>query len=1227
MLKVSNDFHAAFKETEREILVKVKIKNVEYTANKIKEIKYTTGAMGGDKFQIGTVQAAAVKITFSEVIEGLKELDKVELSFGIKIPSTGKQEYVSMGIFFISGRVDPDRNEGKTIVEALDSFIFMEGSYTSKLKYPAKLSDVALEIANMSRSILDPVSFNHLSPYTINKPEGYTYRQAIGIIAQYEAGFACFDRDGNLAIRKLADPKFKIEPNEYFLKGLTKSELLYQIKGITCKVTKREGKSSETKIISAGSTNGIQIEIENNTMTQFYLEQVFEKVRNLNYFPISLKWRGNPALEIGDWVTMTDRLGKQFKSPVLSYSITYDGGLTSSVSADSKAQAPNVAAFKGPLQQKLDDIYYRIDAAGTNNIYEGTVEPSNPREGDLWFKPNGPDMEILVYGLNDEGMLDWVLKTSTVGITEAQEAAEKAKELAEAAEIEAKKATEEANAAVEKATQAANDADDSLRLATNAKENALQAKENATKAMLDATEAWLLANTAQTDAANALQGVAGVETMLSAEISILEGKLLSKVNVTEFNALEGTVSSHTTTLGQHASEIAMKASQSEVNTINQTVKELNAELVIQAGKIDMKANQTYVDSYFAWQRTTDPDMNNYKTRGNFYVRVAELLNAPLGGYAYLKVEVIEGGRIQQTFQKDNNPRGYYTRVTTNSLGQWGTWRYYADGQDLDAVNATVTSLSAELSVQAGKIELKASQTSVDVINQQVEQMESSFTVQAGEIKGLITKTDGLKTDVSSLIASVDMFSVNLSKLEADTLEAYANFSMSIDSIEQTVANKADASQVIQLGNQITSAVGDVNSIKNNTYDLIPYFERGTLNALTGAEMTHASWVRSSLVEVRPNVPYLIFDGVRGVTVAFTCWWYWYDENQDFLEHTSSYGASVTSPLKAAYCRVSFSHPGAVDEIQRSVIQGTEPIKMLPVNKSQITQLKNAINLRVQANNIINQINISPEEILIAGNKIRITGQTFIENGVIGTAHIKDAAITNAKIGNISADKINAGSINAANVNIINMNASNITSGYLNAARIQSKSITADKLEANFIAVGFNAYSNTMKLSPTSLEFYSGLTLTGKLTSEGQEFWNGKNRIGSIGESAFVDKPNIRGVRLALSEHGRYLTFSYRQSATAQGYTPALILDPYKVIYNKAGLYLNDFDMFMSNANTLHVNRFETMGYATNKKIELAPFALDGKNGIAIFNSNQMSGIFLGDYGAVGIKDSAGWRFL
>lgn len=85
-------------------------------------------------------------------------------------------------------------------------------------------------------------------------------------------------------------------------------------------------------------------------------------------------------------------------------------------------------------------------------------------------------------------------------------------------------------------------------------------------------------------------------------------------------------------------------------------------------------------------------------------------------------------------------------------------------------------------------------------------------------------------------------------------------------------------------------------------------------------------------------------------------------------------------------------------------------KIASETKEQITNVQGDILLRVEKDKIINQINISDESILIDSAKTHITGKTTIEEGVIDTAYIKDAAITSAKIKDIAADKIKAGEV-------------------------------------------------------------------------------------------------------------------------------------------------------------------------------------------------------------------------
>ncbi len=93
--------------------------------------------------------------------------------------------------------------------------------------------------------------------------------------------------------------------------------------------------------------------------------------------------------------------------------------------------------------------------------------------------------------------------------------------------------------------------------------------------------------------------------------------------------------------------------------------------------------------------------------------------------------------------------------------------------------------------------------------------------------------------------------------------------------------------------------------------------------------------------------------------------------------------------------------------------------------SQITQLQNDVNLRVQKGDVINQINVDGSGVLIAGQKVHITGQTTIDNAVI-----KDAMIAN-----LSASKLTAGTIDAGKINVVNLNASNITTGTITGSNL------------------------------------------------------------------------------------------------------------------------------------------------------------------------------------------------
>lgn len=105
---------------------------------------------------------------------------------------------------------------------------------------------------------------------------------------------------------------------------------------------------------------------------------------------------------------------------------------------------------------------------------------------------------------------------------------------------------------------------------------------------------------------------------------------------------------------------------------------------------------------------------------------------------------------------------------------------------------------------------------------------------------------------------------------------------------------------------------------------------------------------------------------------------------------------------------------AKDKAYEAKIESGEAVKhanqIATETGKQITDIQGDILLRVKKDDVINQINVSGEGILIDGVKTHITGETTIDEGVIDTAYIKDAAITSAKIKDVTADKIKAGKV-------------------------------------------------------------------------------------------------------------------------------------------------------------------------------------------------------------------------
>lgn len=419
MLTQTKEVRDAWRASQRILDIKVVVNGKTYSATDINSLKYDSGAYTGDTFAIGSTYSNSVQIEFSHLIENLKLGMEVLPSIGIK--TSKGYIYEPLGVFIISSEIKMDRNNNLTSISASDRFCGLEGSYKSKLAYPAKVLDVIAEICAQSgveTNVDDLARLPHqadlASPIT-----GQTYRKALGWIAQLYAGYATFDRHGLFTIRTIAEPNYELDPSQYEQAGLTKNEAPYRISGIQCQTTittkTRDGEDTdETKTYQVGDSNGSQIKLENNIMTPDRLTNIWEQIKDINFYPFSLNWFGNPAIEAGDWLKLQDKQGNKFIVPNNSYTLDFNGGLSATSKADQTSSTDSGIAWEGTFSQVIREIQARKAPDGTVIFPPSVTDPpTNAKPNDVWFKQNGNSTELWVFTEQEDGTGKWIRRDLT----------------------------------------------------------------------------------------------------------------------------------------------------------------------------------------------------------------------------------------------------------------------------------------------------------------------------------------------------------------------------------------------------------------------------------------------------------------------------------------------------------------------------------------------------------------------------------------------------------------------------------------------------------------------------------------------------------------------------------------------------------------------------------------------------------------------------------------------
>lgn len=621
-------FNEAMLSNDRALAIRVG----DFTSENIKSANFKYGYITGDDFTPGGTYAGTASILFTSIVESFKKLDVVYPEIGLLVGS--KVEWVKMGKYYIDD-IKIDRNANTTEIELMDEMFKLNESFKTDLKYPAQIRDVILEIATKTGVTLASDNFGMTAiQQHVSQPTGdkLTFRDVLGQVSQL-LGFSCFfNRNGELEVRGLTESGITITADNYFLHGLEKSEVEYQIAGITCEVTNNEK-------LTVGLQTGRSLEIENPLATQDTLNLLYYALKDIVYYPYDLSYQGHLKLDVGQWVTIKTNKDETLKVPVLYQSFSFSGGLTSTISADSVAGSDAQYTYGSFVTKKIDQKSTQIQAEVQQQL----------KYADEEFKK--VSNEMLQQSLEYQNSVRNELATSKAELETQIDTAKTQ------AESNAKAYADEINQATAEVAKQANTAANSLKSdLAKVKTDLTATTSTANAAKTSASEAKQQLTTVANDLSTAKQDLQAQASQLTAQASA-QSELTKRVSTVEetANGTKTTVSELSKTVDSNTQNItsvtartktveddltSTKTTLSQVKTTadNTSKKTATLETGLNGVKADLTATTTTAN-------TTKTNLANYQASNDKAVaNLQSSLKTTNGNVSSLqtKIEAVPG---------------------------------------------------------------------------------------------------------------------------------------------------------------------------------------------------------------------------------------------------------------------------------------------------------------------------------------------------------------------------------------------------------------------------------------------------------------------------------------------------------------------------------------------------------------------------------------------------------
>lgn len=349
MHTVTDAFNAACFAPGREITSKVNFNGTtNLPASEIQEIVITEQFGSSDGVTIGAAFSSQCKVVI------YKQTPALPLSGGNFIPYAGimvdgEAQYVQKGKFYIPSDGVEKTGDLWLTITGYDRMAGLTAEYVPTVPFPATPTQMLADVCTQAHVTAPSVTMPDIQ---IAAPYSGSLRQQLGWLAGLIGCNAKFDATGNLVFLWYADSGLTLGWDVQYMDGLElTADGAFTINSLLT--------GTEENPISVGT--GLGITSTNPYMTAEQATVVLAQISGKSLMPCKLKWRGNPAVEVGDSVTVTGRDGKALTVYVMEQRMTIKGGM----SADITCYGPEDAeyAVESPTQKKVQQQYDAVREA------------------------------------------------------------------------------------------------------------------------------------------------------------------------------------------------------------------------------------------------------------------------------------------------------------------------------------------------------------------------------------------------------------------------------------------------------------------------------------------------------------------------------------------------------------------------------------------------------------------------------------------------------------------------------------------------------------------------------------------------------------------------------------------------------------------------------------------------------------------------------------------------